>query len=407
MRQNQKAVARSLAGGIGSQRVDTRDVKKGLAVVPFRHSKLTEILMDYFIGEGRAVMIVNVNPYDTGYDENSHVMKFAALAKEVVTTAPTAVSRDLPKPKPGQKVRTSAVGQQKRVVSISTGNGKKAKETLLEVLEEDEGDLDTDMDDDEPINPLVDALFDEIEQLRIQLFESEMRAAIIEAEVREEIMSEMEERMRVMEARHTKMLLREVERNEMKMDAKIDMLQRSTMKPKVALKPVEESETEDEDDIENSLQQDDSMDVDDRSDSELSRSPSPLAGKGKQKAASRKVVISSDKEYDEDDISQFSDSQIHDDDEESESDDEIQSWTPGKSAKKKPTPPQHLLTSPPPLVFETDVKGLKLQSRKVSDGMGSLTNELNKMGLQGTQKSRKSKSDAPVEELRRSTRKKA
>ena len=59
MRTNQKAVAKSLSGGIGSQRVDTRDVKRGLAVVPFRHSKLTEILMDYFVGEGRAVSFVS------------------------------------------------------------------------------------------------------------------------------------------------------------------------------------------------------------------------------------------------------------------------------------------------------------------------------------------------------------
>jgi len=28
---------------------------------------------------------VNVNPYDTGFDENSHVMKFAAVAKDVAT----------------------------------------------------------------------------------------------------------------------------------------------------------------------------------------------------------------------------------------------------------------------------------------------------------------------------------
>jgi hypothetical protein len=30
-------------------------------------------------------MVVNVNPYDTGFDENSHVMKFAAVAKDVAT----------------------------------------------------------------------------------------------------------------------------------------------------------------------------------------------------------------------------------------------------------------------------------------------------------------------------------
>lgn len=132
------------------------------------------------------------------------------------------------------------------------------------------------------------------------------------------------------------------------------------------------------------------MDVDD----ELSRSPSPLAGKGKQKAVSRKIVISSDEEEEEDEdedaISQFTNSRIQDDEdsETEDEEDEIRSWTPGKSAKKKPTPPQYLLTSPPPLVFETDVKGPRIQSRKVSDGMGSLTSELDKLALQGAQKTR-------------------
>jgi len=54
MRANQKRIAQSL-GTSESQRSDTRDIKKSLAVVPFRHSKLTEILMDYFTGEGRVV----------------------------------------------------------------------------------------------------------------------------------------------------------------------------------------------------------------------------------------------------------------------------------------------------------------------------------------------------------------
>lgn len=55
MRANQRRVAVSLATDVKEGRVDTRDVKKGLAVVPFRHSKLTEVLMDYFVGDGRAV----------------------------------------------------------------------------------------------------------------------------------------------------------------------------------------------------------------------------------------------------------------------------------------------------------------------------------------------------------------
>jgi kinesin family protein 20 len=57
MRSNQRKIAMSLSYETSGQddRVDTRDIKKGLSVVPFRHSKLTEALMDYFIGDGRTV----------------------------------------------------------------------------------------------------------------------------------------------------------------------------------------------------------------------------------------------------------------------------------------------------------------------------------------------------------------
>ncbi|KAL9940177.1 hypothetical protein V8E36_000882 [Tilletia maclaganii] len=88
----------------------TPSMKRRLSVVPFRHSKLTELFQSFFPGSdatsggaggarssgmlgggggpggaGRAVMIVNANPYDTGYDENSHVMRFSAVAKDVQT----------------------------------------------------------------------------------------------------------------------------------------------------------------------------------------------------------------------------------------------------------------------------------------------------------------------------------
>jgi len=36
-------------------------------------------------------MIININPYDTGFDENAHVMRFAALAREVTTNQPTGL----------------------------------------------------------------------------------------------------------------------------------------------------------------------------------------------------------------------------------------------------------------------------------------------------------------------------
>ena len=78
-------------------------------------------------------MIVNVNPYDTGFDENSHVMKFASLAREVTTTrkpAPPAKkgsSLANPTPRPSE--------QHRRKVTISMGKPGRQSEALLEVLE--------------------------------------------------------------------------------------------------------------------------------------------------------------------------------------------------------------------------------------------------------------------------------
>lgn len=79
----------------------------------------------------------------------------------------------------------------------------------------------------------------------VQLFDAEMRCAIIEAETREEVMLEMEERMRTMEEKYSRRLMSEVkgpspiyrisnwhstfqlEQNEIKTDAKIDLLHKA------------------------------------------------------------------------------------------------------------------------------------------------------------------------------------
>jgi len=75
-------------------------------------------------------MIVNVNPYDTGFDENSHVMKFAALAREVTTTRKPA-----PPAKKGSSSTSRPSEQHRRKVTISLGKPGRQSEALLEVLE--------------------------------------------------------------------------------------------------------------------------------------------------------------------------------------------------------------------------------------------------------------------------------
>ncbi|KAF8679511.1 Kinesin protein [Rhizoctonia solani] len=264
-------------------RANQRKISAGgtlkLGVVPFRHSKLTELFMDFFVGEGRAVMIVNVNPYDTGFDENSHVMRFSALAREVATTTqrilpprpPPAKSSGLatarglstsigpgvgtgPAPKagsPAPPVRTA------RKVRLSEGT---PAETVLEIVEEDETN-DEDDDDDTPRDTLVDELFEEVEYLRERLFEAEMRASTIEAEIREEVMKEMEERMQTMEKMFMRRLASEVEAGESKTDRKIDMLQRAGL-----LQSRQDSDSEDEENIEKSLMVEDETETDDEED---------------------------------------------------------------------------------------------------------------------------------------------
>lgn len=137
-------------------------------------------------------MIVNVNPYDTGFDENAHVMRFASLAREV-TTAPAAtpvraVIKNAPPPPPAP--RESEIVPQRRKVILSTGGkgGKKPSEAHLEIVEgtslkkflrrdylkkkncaEDE---EPDEDNNEPTDLLVEALFEEIEQLRERVGQS-------------------------------------------------------------------------------------------------------------------------------------------------------------------------------------------------------------------------------------------
>jgi kinesin family protein 20 len=91
-------------------------------------------------------MIVNVNPYDTGYDENSHVMKFSALAREVYISNIPAPVHKVPSIGPGKlqghkfndlnpmTMNDSEVNPNpfRRKVTITMG---KKSEAVLEVVE--------------------------------------------------------------------------------------------------------------------------------------------------------------------------------------------------------------------------------------------------------------------------------
>jgi len=82
-------------------------------------------------------MIVNINPYDTGFEENSHVMKFSALAREVSTTVNNApiprVQTNLSKRSAFNSALPRAVTRKVTISSVLPN--KKVSEAHLEVLE--------------------------------------------------------------------------------------------------------------------------------------------------------------------------------------------------------------------------------------------------------------------------------
>uniref|UniRef100_A0A8C4DU92 Kinesin-like protein n=1 Tax=Dicentrarchus labrax TaxID=13489 RepID=A0A8C4DU92_DICLA len=52
-------------------------------VVPFRDSKLTRVLQGFFCGRGNSSMVVNINPCASIYDETLQALKFSAIATQV------------------------------------------------------------------------------------------------------------------------------------------------------------------------------------------------------------------------------------------------------------------------------------------------------------------------------------
>ncbi|PFH50763.1 hypothetical protein AMATHDRAFT_47579 [Amanita thiersii Skay4041] len=423
IRNNQRKLAMSLSQ---NSRMETKDVKKGLAIVPFRHSKLTEALMDYFMGDGRTIMIVNVNPFDTGYDENSHVMKFAALTREVYITPVPAPLQRVPSAKASAKVLSAGVkmptsltmknsnilpAPRRRKVTISMGgpgSGRKASEAVLEVLEgiqmlpilvaallnhptEDEPN-DASDEDDEPINPLVDALFDEIETLRMQLYEAEMRCAVIEAETREEVMHEMEERMRSMEDIHSRRLMREfqIQQQELRTDAKIDMLHQSGLfgspvKNKVPTKHLhnfdeDEDEDEDEGTIEECLRVDSQVSdmKDEVSDKERLSSPLAEKTKGKMSLSNRLKHNSTRNSMDEapvDNDSDLTNEEEELDDEDDERDDDDDEWVPPVPTSSKQATSKNEMRR-----VSNSSQGSK-KTTKGKSGVARIEQELNQLSL--------------------------
>ncbi|CAM0137021.1 unnamed protein product [Umbelopsis sp. WA50703] len=166
------------------------DMGKKPAIVPFRHSKLTDLFKSSFQGDGKAVMVVNVNPYDTGFDENSHVMKFAAVAKDVATWRRVHPRLDL----------TADVSTAARRLRTAENSSTVQERSAMEVANEASAEESDDDDGEDSSDPFVNALLAQLEEVRGKWIDAETRCATIEANIRQQVTTEMTNELRNIEA---------------------------------------------------------------------------------------------------------------------------------------------------------------------------------------------------------------
>ncbi|XP_078137018.1 kinesin-like protein KIF20A [Sander vitreus] len=141
--------------------------------IPFRESKLTKLFQAVFCGKGSASMIVNINQCASTYDETLHVMKFSAVAKQVVQVIPD---------KPLEALAPCLVGHDGKPLR----NGVVDSQALESYLSEEE-QLDDEEDEADmsllPQNELVNM----IESLRSKLLAERRRHLVQEMEIRKEM----------------------------------------------------------------------------------------------------------------------------------------------------------------------------------------------------------------------------
>ncbi|CAL8365096.1 unnamed protein product [Lota lota] len=137
-------------------------------VVPFRDSKLTRILQGYFCGRGSSSMVVNINPCAGIYDETLQALKFSAIATQLVHG-------------PSTKTRVAYI------LSLLREPAATALDSTYEEEEEsDEEEGDMTMLNNESLLRAIDVLKRGVLRLR-------QEKETLEANVREQVVSEMME----------------------------------------------------------------------------------------------------------------------------------------------------------------------------------------------------------------------
>lgn len=202
MRKNQTraGISPSIPDGLSSSSgLHDAQRKRRQSIVPFRHSKLTELFQSFFMGDGKVRMIVNLNPTGTGYEENANVMRFSAMAKEVGIHVTSSAA-------PASDVSSSFV-HETSVVELPHAS---------------------DDEDDEEQDEFVNMLLAENQRLRLQCERAESACRIVEETVRSEMGQHLAATLQKMQRYYEHQLQAEMDASDAFMDRKIDLFTRLT-----------------------------------------------------------------------------------------------------------------------------------------------------------------------------------
>ncbi|KAL7390078.1 hypothetical protein ABVT39_014523 [Epinephelus coioides] len=139
-------------------------------VVPFRDSKLTRVLQGFFCGRGTSSMVVNINPCASIYDETLQALKFSAIATQLVHG-------------PSTKTRVAYILS---LLREPAANGNDSS-----IMEEEEDESDVEDGDITMLN--TEALLQAIDVLKREVQRQREEKEALEANVREQVVSEMME----------------------------------------------------------------------------------------------------------------------------------------------------------------------------------------------------------------------
>ncbi|RUS87490.1 hypothetical protein EGW08_004744, partial [Elysia chlorotica] len=170
-------------------------------LVPFRDSKLTRLLQNFFNGHGKAAMIVNVSQAASMFDDTLHVFKFSAIAKEVkYEKAPEEKkTRRVKKTLPPLHRQTIAWESQETMAVL-------AQNTPLPQEDDDlaEND-DTELNDTDEMRKYIERLEERNKNLYEMLAEEIQNAKNNENRIRKEAYESMQKQMVIIEESYSTM----------------------------------------------------------------------------------------------------------------------------------------------------------------------------------------------------------